>query len=121
MPLPDDYDAACVGRAAIPRQLRTLRSCGLACQDNTGGLYKKHAQVFVVAFRKPTMLNLATCRSLPWHKPEPGREVVSLLEGTRIADGSNNGTGDDQPDAMACHEAVTDFVLFGQQLHLLRY
>jgi len=56
-------------------------------------------QIGVAALADPKQLRLATGRVLPWHEPEPRREVSPLAERGAVPNGGNQSGRNNGPDA----------------------
>src|SRR5215831_13705709 len=67
-------------------------------QHDMGGLHEERSQVFVAAFRDLAEDGAIAGRFLPGYEPQPGAEVVSLLEAGAVTDRRHDGARDDRPD-----------------------
>ena len=58
--------------------------------SGSGAMNQDLAQVDVATLADTQQVRLASCRVLPWHDPEPGRELPALAESRSVADRSND-------------------------------
>jgi hypothetical protein len=61
-----------------------------AHQDDMRRLHEQGAQVSAATLRYAPQDRLAAGAELPWHKPNPGAEIASPVEGLARADGGDN-------------------------------
>ena len=99
-----------------------------AKQDRTSTVNQHAAQIHVAALADAVELLLAPGRVLPWHDPNPSREVAPATKGSPVADSRHSGGGDqwaeagDLAELSAARIFITDaFNLLGDRLDLGLY
>ena len=87
-------------------------------QYRTCAVDQQHAQVLVALFGDAPQAGLAAGAVLPWHQPQPGGQLPSVVELGRVGNAGDQRGGGDRANAGQAHQAPGGFAVARQVLDL---